>query len=128
MLKDKIIAVDFDGTLSFGSWPECGKPNVRLIKWLNECKENGCKLILWTMREGKTLEDALIWCKEHGLEFDAANDNLPEMKMKYQNNPRKIYCDFLIDDTHFTSEYLIAKTKIPDEFYEKNQKNTAKIF
>lgn len=114
-MENKIIAVDFDGTLSYGSYPECGNPNNRLIEWLKECRKNGCKVILWTMREGKTLENAIRWCKDFGLEFDAINDNLDEMKEKYQNNPRKVYCDYYIDDTHFTSEYLIKKTKVEVE-------------
>ena len=32
----KIIAVDFDGTLSFGEWPELGEPNKPLIEYLNK--------------------------------------------------------------------------------------------
>lgn len=109
MLKDKILAVDFDGTLSFADFPECGKPNVKLIEWLIECKKNGCKLILWTMREGKTLDDAVDWCIEHGLEFDAVNDNLEEMKQKYHNNPRKIFCDHYIDTSNIIPDYAIAR-------------------
>ena len=27
-----ILGVDFDGTLSFGQWPECGPANNKLIK------------------------------------------------------------------------------------------------
>ena len=30
----KTIAVDFDGTLAFGKWPECGEPNMRLINFI----------------------------------------------------------------------------------------------
>ena len=111
-MERKILAVDFDGTLSYGSYPECGNPNRRLIEWLIECQKNGCKIILWTMREGKYLDYAIKWCADFGLYFDAVNDNLEEMKQKYNNNPRKVFCDYYIDDTHFTSEYLIKKTTI----------------
>ena len=45
-----ILAIDFDGTLSYGNYPECGKPNMRLIEWLKDRKANGDKLILWTCR------------------------------------------------------------------------------
>ena len=123
-MENKIIAVDYDGTLAYGSYPECGKPNMGLIEWLKECRKNGCKIILWTMREGKYLDAAVEWCKGYGLEFDAINDNLPEMKEKYQNNPRKVFCDYYVDDTHFTSEYLIRKATIES----KKEKPKARIF
>ena len=52
----RIIGVDFDGTLSFGKWPECGPANVGLLDFLKKRKADGDKLILWTCREGEELE------------------------------------------------------------------------
>lgn len=121
MLKNKILAVDYDQTLSFADYPECGKPNIKLIEWLKECRNNGCKLILWTMRDGKPLEDAVLWCKQYGLEFDAVNDNLEEMKQKYGNNPRKIFSDHYIDTTNIIPDYA---TK---DWEENKKKRVAKI-
>ena len=92
-----VFAVDFDGTLSFGQWPEVGEPNKGLIRFLNDRKQKGDKLILWTCREGETLDVAVKWCHEQGLCFDAVNDNLPEIVEQYQWNSRKISCDFYID-------------------------------
>ena len=108
-MKNKILAVDFDGTLSFGNYPECGKPNTKLIDWLKQCKKDGCRLILWTMREGEYLQNAVDWCRKYGLEFDAVNDNLEEMKVKYNNNPRKIYCDHYLDTTNIIPDYVIKQ-------------------
>ena len=48
MENNKIIAVDFDGTLCFSSWPDVGEPNVPLIEQLKALKSSGNKLILWT--------------------------------------------------------------------------------
>ena len=93
-----VFAVDFDGTLSFGQWPECGPGNNGLIDFLKKRKEDGDKLILWTCREGIDLCAAVDWCSENGLTFDAVNDNLPEIIEKYGINSRKISCDFYIDD------------------------------
>lgn len=93
-----IIAVDFDGTLCKECWPEIGRPNTVLIHWLFQQKRAGAELILWTMREGDDLQEAVDWCKDRGLVFDAVNDNLDRMKQKYRNNPRKIYADVYIDD------------------------------
>lgn len=93
-----IYAVDFDGTLCKEDWPKIGKPNKGLIRWLIKQKRDGNALILWTMREGDDLQEAIDWCKENGLVFDAVNDNLQRMKDKYKNNPRKVYADVYIDD------------------------------
>ncbi len=93
-----IFSTDFDGTLCENKWPDIGKPNTRLIWYLIAAKSNGHKIILNTMREGEMLDKAVDWCKLHGLEFDAINDNLQVMKDFYGNNPRKIYADYYLDD------------------------------
>ena len=94
----RIIAVDFDGTLSLGTWPSIGPANKELIDFLKEQKKNGDKLILWTCREGNALQEAVKWCVKEGLEFDAVNDNIPEMIERYGTNSRKVSCDYYIDD------------------------------
>ena len=93
-----IFAVDFDGTLSFGQWPECGPANDSLIAFLNKRKSIGDKLILWTCREGNDLKAAIDWCFDNGIIFDAVNDNLPEVIETFGVNSRKVSCDFYIDD------------------------------
>ena len=94
----RIIAVDFDGTLSLGTWPSTGPANKELIDFLKEQKENGDKLILWTCREGEALKAAVRWCEKEGLVFDSVNDNIPEMIERYGTNSRKVSCDYYIDD------------------------------
>ena len=94
----QIIAVDFDGTLCYSNWPELGEPNRPLIEYLRYQQRLGNKLILWTCRAGEALDKAVSWCKEQQLEFDAVNDNLPEIVAMYGNNSRKITCDYYIDD------------------------------
>lgn len=93
-----IIAVDFDGTLCGESWPYIGEPNVNLIRYLRKAKLRGDKLVLYTMREGKLLQEAIDWCKAEGLEFDAVNDNVKVMQEQFGNNPRKVFADYYIDD------------------------------
>ncbi len=94
----KVIAADFDGCLCENMWPEIGRPNSLVISALIRERQNGVKLILWTCREGDLLNDALAWCKEYGLEFDAVNDNLPENIEQYGNNCRKVWADEYWDD------------------------------
>ena len=93
-----IYAVDFDGTLCSDGFPDIGIPNKSLIVFLCEEKAKGAEIILWTMREGKILNQALDWCKKQGLEFDAVNDNAQSQKQLWGNNPRKVYADCYFDD------------------------------
>lgn len=94
----KIIAVDFDGCLHDGNWPDIGEPNWDAINELIRRKSNGDKVILWTCREGEQLEEAVMWCLNHYLKFDAVNDNLETNKAFFGNNSRKIYAHEYWDD------------------------------
>ncbi len=115
-----IIAVDFDGTLCENNWPEIGKPNWFVINRLTERRAVGDKLILWTCREGDELEEAILWCLNHGLRFDAVNGNLPEMTEKYGNDCRKVFADEYWDDKaviasgHRVIRYIPPKMGRPD--------------
>ena len=93
-----IYAVDFDGTLCESRWPGIGAPNTKLIEHLIKRQKEGAKIILWTCRVEDRLQEAVNWCAEHGLIFDAVNDNLPENVEKYGYNSRKIYANCYIDD------------------------------
>lgn len=92
------IAVDFDGTLCANRWPEIGPAKQPVIDWLILQKQKDVKLILWTMRTGDKLAEAVAWCREQGLEFDAVNDNLPEVQARYGDNPRKVFATYYLDD------------------------------
>ena len=98
IMHNKTIAVDFDGTLCYSCWPGTGEPNKELIDELIICRKKGNKLILWTCREGEAIQIAIEWCKDHGLCFDAVNENLPDVISLFGNDSRKISCDLYIDD------------------------------
>lgn len=93
-----IYAVDFDNTLAWTEFPQILNPRSEIIAWVKFLKANGARIILWTCRVGKDLEDAVKWCKEQGIEFDAVNENLPDQIEKYGNDSRKVNADFYIDD------------------------------
>lgn len=100
-----IYAVDFDGTLCERVYPGIGSPNIFLINHLIKRKLQGNKIILWTCRTGKDLEDAVSWCKDYGLEFDEVNKNLPEIIEAHNGNDhRKIFADVYIDDKAINKE------------------------
>lgn len=116
-----IYAVDFDGTLCESTWPGIGEPNIKLINHLIKRRSEGAKLILWTCRVDERLQEAVDWCMGFGLEFDAVNDNLPEMVEKFGANPRKVYATCYIDDLSVNKEkYGIpfhARVNVADERY-----------
>ena len=98
--KDFIsYAVDFDGTLSVNKhFPEIGDANVFLFDFLIDERKKGNKVILYTCRSGQLLDNAIAFCMERGLHFDAVNANLPENIAKYGGDTRKIHADYYIDD------------------------------
>lgn len=94
-----IIAVDFDGTIVEHKYPAIGRELPFAIETLKKLRDERHKLILWTVREGWLLEEALAFCRERGLEFYAVNRDYPEEE-KGQNNhfSRKLKVDLFIDD------------------------------
>ena len=97
-----VIAVDFDGTLCENRYPEIGEPRMSLINQVKFAKSQGMKVILWTCRTEKLLDEAVGWCEEHGLVFDAVNENLQERIDTYGGDCRKISADFYLDDKAVT--------------------------
>ena len=69
-----IYAVDFDGTIVEHEYPKIGKPIPFAIDVLKKLQyEEHHMLILWTVREGTLLDEAVEYCKNKGLEFYAVN-------------------------------------------------------
>ncbi len=93
-----IIAVDFDGTLCENAWPEIGKPKQAVIEYVCRRQQEGARLILWTNRTGEFLQEAILWCVQHGIAFDAVNENLPEIIKLFNGDCRKIFANEYLDD------------------------------
>lgn len=91
------IAVDFDGTIVEHRYPEIGDEMLFAFETLKALQKKGNKLILWTFRAGKYLEDAVEYCKENGIEFYAVNKSYPEEVLD-DSISRKINADIFIDD------------------------------
>ena len=92
-----VIAVDFDGTIVEHAYPKIGKPvpfAVDVLKKLQQ--EEHHTLVLWTVREGNLLQEAIEYCEKQGLKFYAVNKNYPEEETG--NTPRKLMADIFIDD------------------------------
>lgn len=91
-----ILAVDFDGTIVEHAYPKIGRPIPFAIETLLQLQRDGHRLLLWSVREGDLLQEALDYCASKGLEFYAANKNRPEEDVT--KVPRKLDADIFIDD------------------------------
>ncbi len=93
-----IIAVDFDGTIVTHEYPAIGKEIPFAIDTLKRLQiEEHLILILWTVREGELLDEAVEFCRSRGLEFYAVNSNYPDGEL-IDTQPRKLNADVFIDD------------------------------
>lgn len=92
------IAVDFDGTIVQHRYPRIGEEIPFAIQTLQLLIADGHRLILWTVREGRLLEDAVVWCRNRGVEFYAVNSDHPESAEAGLQVSRKLKADLFIDD------------------------------
>lgn len=98
MIKSLIIAVDFDGTIADDAYPKVGKAKMFAFETLKRLQADGHRLILWTYRHGERLEEAVNFCKDHGIEFYAVNNSFAGEDFAVAKASRKINADVFIDD------------------------------
>lgn len=94
------IAVDFDGTIVEHKYPNIGKELPFAIETLIKLQTEGHRIILWSVREGHLLDEAVEYCRKRGLEFYAVNREFPEEEFD-PGSPyysRKLKADLFIDD------------------------------
>lgn len=95
MKTDKIIVLDFDGTLVTHEYPGVGR-DIGAFKWLRELQSMGAKFILSTMRgSGSSLNSAVAICKLQGIEFYGVQTN-PD-QATWTDSP-KAYGHVYVDD------------------------------
>lgn len=104
--RRQIIAFDFDGTLCTNAYPRIGEPNSHVIEYALARQKEGAILILWTCRTDNRLEEAVEWCRNQGLIFDAVNDNADVVKCVFGDNGRKIFAHLYVDDRSITPNEL----------------------
>lgn len=92
-----IIAVDFDGTVVEHSYPKIGKEIPFAIDVMKRLIQDGHQLILWTVREGELLQEAVKYCTDRGVSFYAVNESMPDV-VPDEIGSRKITADLFIDD------------------------------
>lgn len=97
MERKYIIAIDFDGVIAKDMFPEIGEPRwlvQRVMKHLHK----SCEIIIWTCREGRNLDSAKSWLKEHQIPYDYINENSKNNIAIYGSDTRKVFADIYVDD------------------------------
>lgn len=94
-----VLAIDFDATLSYSNYPECGEPTP-IVDFIKSIQDLPITIILTTCRENEALVKAITWCREQGLRINYVNQNDPK-RIQVFNDCRKIFCNMLIDDTSY---------------------------
>lgn len=92
--KPKPIAIDFDGTVVTHEYPNIGK-NIGAIPVLKRLVREGHDLILFTMRSGDKLLDAVQWFKDNDIKLAGVQYNPTQGKWTTSN---KCYAALYIDD------------------------------
>lgn len=92
-----IIAVDFDGTIVTHEYPAIGREIPFAVDTLRRLQKDGHRIILWSVRSGDLLDEAVAWCHERGLDFYAVNADFPGERCDAASN-RKLTADMFIDD------------------------------
>ena len=91
-----ILCVDFDGTIcTHESIDEIGAPVPHALDVLRECRNKGDKLILWTMRSGRSLRNAAEYLEQNEIGLWGVNQN--PTQYQWTQSP-KAYGHLYIDD------------------------------
>lgn len=127
-----LIAVDFDGTIVEDRYPGIGREKPFAIDTLKKLSAERHKLILWSVREGKLLDEAVAFCRERGLEFYAVNRDYPEEEQGSNNHfSRKLKVSLFIDDRNLGGlpdwgtiyEMVTKRLSYEDLFHKYEQEN-----
>ena len=81
------IAIDFDGTIVEHRYPKIGNEIPFATDTLKMLIKDRHRLILWTVREGKLLDEAVEWYRDY-----------PEEDAAHHGFSRKVKADLFIDD------------------------------
>ena len=87
------IGIDFDGTLVSWNFPLVGK-DIGAAKVCRDLVKKGVKIILYTMRNKKLLDDAVKWCEDNDIKLYGVNENPSQT----WSDSRKVHADIYIDD------------------------------
>jgi hypothetical protein len=93
-----IFAIDFDGTIVDHVYPDIGKEKPGAFDTMRDLQKAGHKIIIWTCRIEKELEEMKQYLITKDFKPDAVNDNISDLHFKPLP---KVYSDIYIDDHNF---------------------------
>jgi hydroxymethylpyrimidine pyrophosphatase-like HAD family hydrolase len=105
-----IICIDFDGTIVKHEFPEIGDPVPNALECMRKIIDNDHRIILYTMRSGQYLKDAVNYLEEHKIYLFGVNNNR-EQSM-WTSSP-KIYAHLYIDDAALGCPLVYGEHKRP---------------
>lgn len=126
MKESLLIAVDFDGTVVDDAYPKIGSPKIFAFETLKRLEQDGHRLILWTYRSGRKLDEAVTFCKDNGIDFYAVNNSYPEENFDGKIS-RKINADYFIDDRNiggfigWGEVYQLLTNELPEVTLKKKK-------
>lgn len=95
MVKNKVVAIDFDGTITEQSpFPLMGNLRPNCKKAIEFIRSQNL-VVIWTARTGTYLQEAILYLKSQGIAYDAINIDIKG------GSQRKIEADVYIDDRSF---------------------------
>ena len=104
-----IIAVDFDSTIVKHEFPFIGAEVPGAIEAIKVLQQTN-KIILYTMRSGLYLKEAVKFCKDKGIKLWGVNNNPDQHDW---TSSKKIYAHYYIDDSCIGVPLIYKEGKRP---------------
>ena len=89
------LGVDFDGTCVDHRFPEIGADVPNAVEVMKDLIDKGFGIVLFTMRSGVYLDEAMAWFSKHKIPLMGVN-RTPDQD-RWTSSP-KAYAKFYIDD------------------------------
>lgn len=112
-----IIGLNFDGTCVTHSYPYIGK-EIGSEPTLKRLTDAGHRLILFTMRSGKQLDEAVTWFSKQGIPLFGINTN--PTQSTWTKSP-KAYGHLYVDDAALGCPLIINLTYHDKPFVDWNK-------
>ena len=93
--RPKVFAIDYDSTINKAGYNNGHELDTDLAEFCMLVKKYGHKIIIWTCREGKDLDEAINFLNKNKIPYDFINCN-PEIP--WGDKGRKVCADYYIDD------------------------------
>lgn len=105
-----IIAIDFDGTVVQHEFPDVGQDVPGAVDALRGMIKRGHKLVLFTMRSGRFLQDAEDWFIQRDIHLSGVQYSPGQTDWTASN---KCYAQVYVDDAALGAPLITLQGKMP---------------